>query len=312
MRAIAYTMETIWRELTVITSLDAADSVANRLMEFGAHGTISEDLPDKPTHCQVIAYYPDTPEVDLLIEELRTYLRELQALDLTPDQGEIVSKRVPEIDWQSQWKQHFKPTRIGNRLVIKPSWESWQPQPDDIVIELDPGMAFGTGLHASTRLALRFLERYLHPGDAVLDVGVGSGILSIAAARLGATYVFGFDVDADAAAIAQENVRRNATAFPQDPPLDAIIEVQTGSIDTLEILRKFDCIVMNIRPNIILPLVPYALTYLQTGGALILSGILEEEGSEFLDHLRPCDLIVQNYDTEAGWIAYVCSQLHWE
>ena len=127
-----------------------------------------------------------------------------------------------------------------------------------VVIELDPGMAFGTGLHASTRLAIVLLEQYMRADSSVLDVGVGSGILSLVAARLGANYVLGVDIDEEAVRIARENVRKNCRTCAGNSSSDRCIELQVGSIDSLDISRHFDCILMNIRPNIIVPLLPYA------------------------------------------------------
>jgi ribosomal protein L11 methyltransferase len=301
-------MTETWIEIAVVTSQAAAEVIANRLMELGSQGTVSEDHPDDPNACTIKAYYPQSINESNVLEHIRQYLAELQQLGDDIGSGDISSKSLEPTDWSSDWKQYFKPFRVGNHLVIKPSWEPFDTRDTDLVIEIDPGMAFGTGLHASTRLALRLLERYVHPGDHVLDVGAGSGVLGITAARLGADYVLGVDTDAEALAIARENVRRNALERDPAHPDQPHIELLVGSIDTIPIAGKFDCVVMNIRSNVIVQLMPYVKSLLQTGGAMIISGILEAEGAELIHVLRSFDLRVQDHLVEEDWIAYVLSE----
>lgn len=296
-----------WIELAVTTSQEAADVLSNRLMELGASGTVSEDLPATPASCVLKAYYPLATDMATLLDGIRQYLEGLRQLGLDVGTGELRTQQLAPTDWNEQWKQFFKPLRVGKHVVIKPTWEPFEADPADVIVEIDPGMAFGTGLHASTRLCLSLLEEYVHPADDVLDVGTGSGILSIAAARLGARYVLGLDTDAEALDIARENVRANARRW--DSSLETRIELQVGSLDSLPLNERFECIVMNIRPNVIVPLIPYAENLLQTGGAVILSGILEEEGPDLLHELRPFNLLMHKQVTEDGWIAYVLSQV---
>jgi ribosomal protein L11 methyltransferase len=305
-------MDDKWTEIVVVTSKEAANVISNRLIELGSQGTVFEDHPDETTACLVKAYYPQSVSADELVEQLQRYLNELEQLGVNIGNGEILSKWIENIDWSSNWKQYFKAVRVGKHLVIKPPWETFDRCSSDIVIDIEPGMAFGTGLHSSTRLALALLERYLRKGDNILDIGVGSGILSIAAARLGADYVLGVDIDTEAVAIARENVQRNISGSDRDPSIHNRIELLIGSIDTLPISRQFDCIMMNLRPNIIIPLIPYVKAFLQTGGAIITSGILEEEGPEMVHSVRFFDLIVQNHLIEDGWIAYVLSEMYGE
>ncbi len=297
-----------WREISVVVSQEATDIVSDKLIEWGSNGTVLEDIEEHPERCRIKAYYSDSRDHEDIVEQFQRYLGELSTLGIiVGEHVEIVSATIDSVDWSTTWKKYFKPTKIGKHVVVKPSWEPYNRQPDDIVIEIDPGMAFGSGLHPSTQLVIEFLEQYMRPETGVLDVGVGSGILSIAAACLGADYVSGLDVDADAVAIARANIRKNARHCHQDPPLDERIEIKVGSLDTLDIARQFDCIVMNIRPNIILPLIPSVATCLRMGGALIISGILEEEGGELIDKIRAFDFRVQNHLSKEGWIAYVLS-----
>jgi ribosomal protein L11 methyltransferase len=300
-------MTEVWIEIAVVTSLAVAEVIANRLMELGSQGTVAEDQPNNPNACTIKAYYPQSIEKSDVLERIRQYLEELKQLGEDIGRGEILTKSLEPTDWSSDWKRYFKPFRVGEHLVIKPSWEPFDTEVTDLVIEIDPGMAFGTGLHASTRLALRLLEQYMHKGDKVLDVGAGSGILGITAARLGAGYVLGVDMDAEALAIARENVRRNALELNPAHLDQPYVELLVGSLDTLPIAGKFDCVVMNIRPNVIVQLMPYVKSLLQTGGAMVISGILEEEGAELISNLAG-EFSVQNSLIEEGWIAYVLSE----
>lgn len=302
-------MKEQWTELSVIVSQNVAELASNKLIEYGSQGTVFEDVPESAGLNKIIAYYPESSDVDDIRRQLQHYFDELQQLGERVEASEIHAALITNPDWGSSWKEFFKPSRVGERVVIKPSWEIFDAHPSDVVIELDPGMAFGTGLHASTRLAIALLEQYLRADSSVLDVGVGSGILSLVAARLGANYALGVDIDEDAVAIARENVRKNCQLCTGGSELGGCIELKVGSIDTLDISRQFDCILMNIRPNIIVPLLPYAATYLQTGGALIVSGILEEEGPELLHEIRAFNFISHQQLTEDGWIAYVLSQV---
>ena len=302
-------MDTQWKMLSVRVSQNVVDVVSNTLMDFGSQGTALEDVASPPDHCVITGYYPESVNLSGLQAQLQEYLNELRELGEPIGQIEIKTGVLEDEEWSSNWKQFFKPTRVGKHIVIKPSWETCSSEPEDLVIELDPGMAFGSGLHASTRLAIALLELYMRPAGFVLDVGVGSGILSIAAARLGANYVLGVDIDPDAVEVARENVHKNAQLLPPKNTLEERIALEVGSIDTIEIRHRFDCIVMNIRPNVIMSLMPYAISYLQTGGAIILSGILEEEGPALLHDIRALGFTPHHHVTEDGWIAYVLSQI---
>ncbi len=302
-------MNKAWQELAVVIGQTVADLIADKLIEYGAQGAVFEAVEDQPDHTKVLAYYPEDADLNELIQRIQRYLNSLQELGEKIGQPRFLSHPVADQDWNTVWKQYFTPARIGQHLVIKPSWESFEAHPSDIVIEIDPGMAFGTGLHASTRLAITLLEEYIPPEGDVLDVGVGSGILSIVAARLGATYVLGVDIDAEAVTIARENVCKNFRLCAENQVKEHCIDLRVGSLDSLNIAREFECIVMNIRPNIIVPLIPYAETFLRTGGALIVSGVLEEEGPDLLHQIRSLKFIAHKHLVKEGWIAYVLSKV---
>jgi ribosomal protein L11 methyltransferase len=293
-------MPETWIEISVTTTAEAADILASRLIELGSQGAVFDDAPEIAADaCRVTGYYPQSVEISALLAQIQAQLDDLQRLGIATAPGEVHSRELSDTDWATAWKQYFKPLRIGRRFVVKPSWESYEPGPDDLLIEIDPGMAFGTGLHASTRLALRLLEEMEISGKQVLDVGVGSGILSIAAARLEARYVLGMDIDAEAVAIARDNVERNFG------PGQTRIALQAGSLDTLTITGGFDCILMNIRPEVIRSLSRRAGELFAPEGRLILSGILVEEGGQLVRELAAQEaLVVERQLREEGWIVY--------
>lgn len=215
-------------------------------------------------------------------------------------------KTLTEQDWAETWKKDYRPLPVGQRLVIVPSWQTYQPRPGQTTITLDPGMAFGTGLHPSTRLCLEALERYL-PGSKdlsrhyrrVLDLGAGSGILAIAAARLGAGSVTALDVDPVAVRTARENVAINE--------LEAAIKVECGSLDRVkEEGHLFDLMVVNILADTIVRLLEAGLTeYLTPNGILIASGIIETREAEVLGALESQGMTLVERRQEKDWLALI-------
>lgn len=211
-----------------------------------------------------------------------------------------------EEDWANAWKRFYKPLRVGRRILLKPSWESVDVQPSDILVELDPGMAFGTGLHPSTRLCIAALEDTVRPGDAVLDVGTGSGVLSVVAYKLGATSILATDIDPIAIDVAQENAARNGV------PLDAApgMVVRQGSVPG-DMQGRFDVVVANILAEVLAKLFDAAYGYpplaepLAQGGLLILAGIIEERAQLVIDAAQRhgCTLVARKQ--EGDWVALI-------
>lgn len=215
-------------------------------------------------------------------------------------------RTLHEEDWAHAWKRFYKPLRVGGRILLKPSWESVEAAPEDIVIELDPGMAFGTGLHPSTRLCIAALEEHVRPGDAVLDLGTGSGVLAIAAYKLGAASVLATDIDPIAVNVARENALRNGV------PLDAApgVTVQAGSVPE-GMANRFDVIVANILAEVLVKLFDGEYSYpplaepLKPGGALILAGIIEERAEMVVEAARRHGCTLIDRKQEGDWVALV-------
>ncbi len=229
----------------------------------------------------------------------RVIRRRLVALPLGAPLPRLRYREVGEADWAEEWKRFYHPLRVG-RLVVQPSWEAAADiGPEDLVVTLDPGRAFGTGQHGTTLLCLAALDRLVEPGDVVLDVGSGSGILALAAARLGATRVDALDTDPVAVAATSENATRNG--------LDAHIDAHEGSLGAAwpwprEARGEYDCVVMNIALVVVTELLADAVAALRPGGSLIASGFLAEAAGEVEAAARQAGLrdVVSEFDGEWG------------
>ena len=205
-------------------------------------------------------------------------------------------------EWLYKWQEFFKPTRVGSRIVVKPSWELYEPGPDDLVIEMDPGMAFGSGLHETTSMCIKALERVLGDDAAgseqlrVLDVGCGTGILAIAAAMLGADECLGIDIDPDAVSVAEENIRKNR--------LEDRITVQYGDL-TEGVDYKADIIAANLMADLVIRLSPAAAEHLQSRGAYITSGILDVKEETVCDAIMDAGFDIEEVLHDGEWCAVI-------
>ena len=201
-----------------------------------------------------------------------------------------------EEDWADSWKQYYKPIRTGKRLVIVPVWETYEAEPGEVTVLMDPGMAFGTGTHETTRLCAGFVEEYTAPGCSVLDVGCGSGILAIAAARLGAGECFACDIDPVAVRVAEENAALNDTPNVKCAVSDLLRQVPRRP-------GGYDLVVANIVADIILRLSPDVSSYMAEDGTLVVSGIIAERADEVLSQLHRDGFTVVGEHFENGWYA---------
>lgn len=255
-----------WTEIVLTVSTGAVEAVANFIHERGAGGVVIEHLDKQRS--TVTAYYPVGRETDVILARLEEFLSTLSQSDLEAE-AKLSTRIVLERDWEEEWKQHYQPVSIGN-VYITPSWLSHQPQPGQVVIELDPGMAFGTGTHPTTQMCIAAISELLKPHATVLDLGTGSGILSIAAAKLGAAAVDAVDFDGVAVRVAGDNAQCN----------DCAINVRQG--DAFAALRDshHQLVVANIGYTACAKL---AKIFQEEGkdSTLILSGFPQERLSEF-------------------------------
>jgi len=209
-----------------------------------------------------------------------------------------VARTLREADWANAWKEHFFVHRVGQRTVIVPSWREagYSPRPDDVVLLLDPGMAFGTGLHPTTRLCLRAIEESIRPGMRVLDIGAGSGILSIAAALQGASHVDAVEIDPVGAHVCHQNVEANRVG--------EVVHVRAGTLpDDAYEGEQADLILANITIATLLELHPRLAAHLRRGGLAVLSGVLAERADELLSALVDAGWQPERTDQEQDWVS---------
>ncbi len=299
-----------WYELEIEVDAEGAEVVSEVFARHGYnHGvSIQENVRSTGEDGQ---YVVETTKPVLV----RTYLaaskgakgkvkaieRELWFLNSIRPLGELKVRERDE-EWVDTWKEFFPVLHIGRRLVIKPSWLDYSPQPDELAIKLDPGMAFGTGLHPSTRMVLELLEETIQPGQEVLDVGSGSGILALAAAKLGARHVLAVDTDPVAIKVAKGNVKNNGEG--------SIITVRQGSAGTVLALGGqsppvFDLVLANIVANVITDLAPDVQKLLRSGGHLIASGIIAQRLDDVIAALGATGLELVAERREDDWVALV-------
>ena len=295
-----------WLELTVTAHREAVEALSELLSSYAPGGVAIEEpiallddgqeyrvRPDEPV--QVRAYLP----VDGSQEDARQRIEEgLWHLgQIGPNfVGQLTTRFVAEEDWANAWKEYFHVLHVGRRVVIKPSWREYTPQPGEVALELDPGMAFGTGLHPTTHMCLELLEQHVQPGMRVLDVGTGSGILALAAAKLGAASVLALDVSSVAVEAAQANAQANGLA--------GRITVRLGSLEeTPE--TTYDLVVANIIARVIAELAPALVASLAPGGLLIASGIIDERLALAEDALRAAGLAAVERAQEGDWFSLV-------
>ncbi|MCL5105186.1 MAG: 50S ribosomal protein L11 methyltransferase [Armatimonadetes bacterium] len=306
-----------WTEITIKATDASADAVSSVLMEEGCGGTsisrvIDSNSPEAWAASQtgpglqipdqqrgpdpnVIGYLPVDDRLEGRLSNIRERIRRLPELGLPLASDEISLKWVSEDEWADAWKTFFKPIRLSN-IVIKPSWEEFEPEEGDVVIDIDPGMAFGTGNHPTTQLCIGALRDYIEGGDTVLDVGTGSGILAMVAARLGAARVVGLDIDSVAVEAARENVERLG--------LDRVIQ-----IDRADSPKAFDgqadVVIANIVPRVIIDMAPDLAAKVAPSGTLIASGIVTERADEVIAALENAGLKMLEQRRDAEWVSLI-------
>jgi len=298
-----------WLELSVEAGVEAVEAVSEILGRAAPGGTsvepafelVDEGLGarvDTSRPATVRAYLParDRAAADRAVAEVATALGHLQAFGLRPI-GELRTRVVHEADWAEAWKAYFPVMRVGQRLVIRPTWRRHRAKPGDVVLALDPGMAFGTGLHPTTRLCLATLEAAADRGELagarVLDVGCGSGILAIAAAKLGAASVLGVDTDPIAIDATLANARRNR--------LGRRIRAGAGSLPSGE--PAHDIVLANLIASVLIALAVPLRDELRPGGLMLASGIFADREAEVAAAFRATGLTIEARSVEGEWVA---------
>ena len=308
-----------WTEVKIYTTTAGIDPLTGSMLDLGLQGFMIEDAQDfdeflhdttphwdyvdqavmeKMKDCEtcVTIYVADNPQGMEELMQVRQILARLKAQDPDGKYGrlELEMKDVDEEDWSNAWKKYYHPVQVGEHLVVCPSWEAYDRKPDEVVLTLNPGMAFGTG---TTRLCMELLEKYITPQDTVLDVGCGSGILAITAALLGANKIIGCDIDEVAVKVAGENAALNGV---QDR-----IAFHQGDL-TSQVEGSFQIICANIVADVIIRLSEDAGRYLAKDGIFITSGIIDTREQDVLNALEQNGFQVIERRTSGGWVALAC------
>ena len=314
-----------WLELHLDTTPAGIEPVSELLGDYGIEGLIIDEEGDFQSFLENNHQYWDYVDEELLKEKqgkcrITFYLEESEAGLLTLAQVRIAlsayKKQHPEYapllltmenvadeDWENNWKQFYKPMEIGERLLVVPEWEQAKDS-DRVKLILNPGLTFGTGSHATTRLCLTALEKHIHGGEKVLDLGCGSGILSIAALLLGASDAFACDIDDKCVGVAYENAALNGIDKTH-------YTVRAGDVTTDKKLQKefggdYDVIVANIVADVIIALSAQVRPLLKDGGIFLCSGIIDDRAEEVAESLRKAGWQIAETRTSEGWYSYLC------
>jgi ribosomal protein L11 methyltransferase len=297
-----------WLKVEIRASADLIDAVSNFLDETGAQGVFSEsllppgadDFPEAEGFEVINAFFPADVRSEKRIYNIRKYLKSLEEIFPEVSAPSLETEIITDPDWGEQWKKYFKPIRVCKNIVVKPTWERYAPESRDIVVEIDPGMAFGTGQHASTRMCMEAIEDIIMKDRSikdwkVLDVGCGTGILGITAAKMGAQDVVCVDNDPKATEIAAENAVINSVA----DRLHILKE------DAMRIKEPRNLIIANLTAKLLLKMHAHLVRLLMPAGYMIISGIIEPDIPAIEEHFIVAPLVLQNKLTEKEWVCYV-------
>jgi len=284
-----------WLAIFLLIPKKFGEAISNFLIEQGASGI--EEIDEDLNWERVKAYFLQDGKEGRVLRALPRYLKSIQRIHPEFSHFKLEITSIPEQDWGENWKRFFKPFKVTPRLVVRPPWSKIRPKRGRISIEINPGMAFGTGTHATTKLCLRALEGVLQKkGFSVLDVGTGSGILSIVAARLGAKEVLGLDIDGVAVENARENVKKNSVSN--------IVKIGKGRIGDIQ--KRFNVVVANIDLRSLRRMRMPLLRHLTKKGFLILAGILEGEKERFRQHYLKTGLLkLVKMAQEGEWVCFI-------
>jgi len=311
-------MDQDWIEVTVLTSSEATEAVAGFLYNCDVEGVSIEDVADVEFKKKNLGFADFINESVLTIEEgamvkgyfkdsenfmnTLNYIKEsvdkLGEFGFDKGEGIVTYHKVNEDDWANNWKQYYKPTKVGEHIVVKPTWEDYEEKPGEVVVELDPGMAFGTGTHETTRMCIKALEKKVEKDTTVFDIGTGSGILSIAAAKLGAKHVVGVDLDPVAVESAKKNLEFNK-----------VNNIQILYGDLMEVVEgKANIVVANILADIIMFLSEGVRAFIEDEGYFIASGILNTQRDKVTDKLKALDFKIEEVMEDGEWICIIAKK----
>lgn len=312
-----------WVEVCIHTSHDAMEPISNVLHEIGAgaagiviedpldlikdretfFGEIYELDPEKypETGIYMKVYVLDDSSLDIKVEEIKQAINQLLIYEIDLGANIITLSHLDEEDWATSWKKYYKPMKVSERITIVPTWETYEPKTSDaIIIELDPGMAFGTGTHPTTILSIRALEQYLVKDDLVIDVGCGSGVLSIASGLLGAQKVFAYDLDAVAVKSTELNVGLNKLS-------EKVISQENNLLENID--KQVNVIVSNILAEIIVKFVADAWRNLVKDGLFITSGIIQRKKELVIEELEKVGFQIITTTEMDDWVCIVAKKI---
>ena len=311
-------MDKDWIEVTVITSSEATEAVSGFFYNCDVQGVSIEDAKDveyrkkhpayadffdesllnKDIDAVVKGYFKENDNFDETIKYIKESVDNLTEFGFDKGKGIVTYHKVNEEDWENNWKQYYKPTKVGDKIVVKPIWESYEQNEGELIVEMDPGMAFGTGTHETTRMCVKALEKYVKSEDVVFDIGTGSGILSIVASRLGASRIVGVDLDPVAVESATKNVEFNKLSN---------IEILYG--DLMEVVEgKADIVVANILAPIVMILCDGVKEFLNEDGLFIASGILNTQKDMIVDKMESIGFDIEEVIEDGEWICIVAKK----
>lgn len=306
-----------WSELSIHTKNEAVEAISNILHEAGASGVVIEDSAEyaKPREDQfgeiyalneedfpesgviVKAYLSESSFLKETVEEIKAAITNLTNYNIDIGENTVSIVEVNEEDWATAWKQYYHPVKISERFTIVPTWEDYTPvSTDELIIELDPGMAFGTGTHPTTVMCLQALEKVVQQGDTVVDIGTGSGVLSIGAALLGAKSVHALDLDEVAVRAAKENVELNKVS-------DTVSVFHGNLLDTVK--EPADVVVANILAEIIVSFTDDAFTIVKPGGLYVTSGIIGAKRDDVKAALEASGFVIEEVLMMEDWVAII-------
>lgn len=306
-----------WSELSILTTNEAVEPVSNILHEAGASGVVIEDAEDLtrereykfgeiyslnpddfPKEGVILkAYLPVNSFLGETVEAIKLAISNLVTYDINIGANIVTISEVNEEEWATAWKKYYHPVKISQRFTIVPTWETYEPvSSDELIIELDPGMAFGTGTHPTTVMSLQALEKTVQPAQRVIDVGTGSGVLAIGAALLGASEVHALDLDDIAVTAAKINVKLNKVQ-------DRTTVVQGNLLDTIK--EPGDVVVANILAEIIISFTDDAYQVVKPGGYYITSGIISAKKNDVKQALEGSGFVVEDVMMMEDWVTII-------